>query len=64
MQSTEENISNAKRQPVYWFVVLEAAIERGDYQVAADAARELRAMGIEVRYLRNLCGREGKPCPR
>ena len=36
--------------PLWWFSRLEAAIERGDFQTAADAQRELERLGVTVRY--------------
>ena len=35
--------------PIYWFVLLQGAVERGDLEAAAIAQRELRRLGIEVR---------------
>ena len=37
-------------QPVYWFVLWESAIERGNYTDAEQAARELRRLGIRVSW--------------
>src|SRR5262249_50721067 len=36
--------------PLLWFSRLEAAIERGDYQGAAHAQRELERLGVTVQY--------------
>jgi hypothetical protein len=36
--------------PLWWFSRLDAALERGDYRAAAEAQRELRRLGVEVRY--------------
>ena len=36
--------------PTAWFVVLEQAREAGDFERAARAQRELRRLGVEVRY--------------
>jgi hypothetical protein len=36
--------------PVWWFVRLEAAVERGDHQAAARAQRELERLGVRVAY--------------
>jgi hypothetical protein len=38
--------------PVYWFLKLESAIEKGDYQAAADAQRELARLGVRVSFNR------------
>jgi hypothetical protein len=37
-------------EPIYWFAILDQAIERGDHQAAADAQRELGRLGVVVRY--------------
>ncbi len=37
-------------QPTYWFATLEIARERQDHDAAAEAIRELRRLGIRVRY--------------
>ena len=34
--------------PLWWFARLEAAIERGDLEAAANAQRELERLGIRV----------------
>jgi len=36
--------------PLWWFAQLEAAVERGDYQAAASAQRELERLGVTVQY--------------
>jgi hypothetical protein len=36
--------------PVWWFVRLEAAVERGDHAAAAEAQRELARLGVRVAY--------------
>jgi hypothetical protein len=36
--------------PLWWFARLEAAVERGDYQTAARAQRELERLGVTVQY--------------
>lgn len=41
-----------KNQPVYWFVLLDTAIARGEYEAAARAVRELRRLGVRVQYPR------------
>jgi hypothetical protein len=35
---------------LWWFATLEAAIERGDYETAARAQRELARLGVTVQY--------------
>lgn len=37
-------------EPVYWFVLWESAMERGDYLEAGRAALELRRLGIRVAW--------------
>jgi len=39
--------------PVGWFVALERARERNDFEHAANAIRQLRRHGIKVEYLPN-----------
>jgi len=41
-----------KESPVAWFFILERARECGDFERAANAQKELRRLGIEVRYRR------------
>jgi hypothetical protein len=41
---------NPRAQPVYWFVLLETAMDRGDLTGAANAQRELARLGVHVRY--------------
>jgi hypothetical protein len=36
--------------PTYWFVRLERAVEEGDHEQAAEAQRQLRRLGVEVKY--------------
>jgi hypothetical protein len=36
--------------PLWWFVRLEAAVERGDHAAAAEAQRELERLGVTVQY--------------
>lgn len=38
--------------PVYWFVVLERARADSDFQLAADAQRQLNRLGVRVSYVR------------
>jgi hypothetical protein len=37
-------------EPVYWFILWESAIERGDYRQAEQAALELRKRGVRVSW--------------
>jgi hypothetical protein len=36
--------------PTWWFVRLEAAVEQGDHEAAAEAQRELARLGVRVFY--------------
>jgi hypothetical protein len=36
--------------PLWWFVRLEAAVEEGDHEAAAEAQRELARLGVRVSY--------------
>ncbi len=47
MPSTEAEVRDS---PIYWFVVLEAARTRGDFDTAATAKRELDRLGIRLSY--------------
>jgi hypothetical protein len=42
------------QRPIYWFALLEQAIDRGDLQAAAHAQEELAKLGVRVRYGRRL----------
>jgi hypothetical protein len=41
---------SATEQPVYWFCLLEEAMDRGDLEAAAEAQRELARLGLRVAY--------------
>lgn len=53
MSAAVTNSDPVRNWPLWWFARLEAAIERGDFQTAARAQRELERLGVTVRY----CGR-------
>lgn len=38
------------REPIYWFLLLDKAINSGDLQAAAEAQRELALLGVRVAY--------------
>jgi hypothetical protein len=38
--------------PIYWFALLDKAVESGDPATAAEARRQLDRLGIRVRYRR------------
>jgi hypothetical protein len=44
--------------PLYWFALLDKAVEQGDHQAAAEAQRELARLGIRVNYGRPTPSRE------
>jgi hypothetical protein len=39
-----------RQEPTYWFAVLEISRERHDHERAAEAIRELRRLGVQVRF--------------
>ena len=39
-------------EPIYWFAILERALDRGDLDDAAHAKRELERLGVTVTYRR------------
>ena len=41
-----------RNEPTYWFAILEIARERGDFDRAAEAKRELKRLGVSVTYER------------
>ena len=50
----ESDIEKARREaeesPVAWFCVLHQARASGDFERAAQAVRELRRLGVDVKY--------------
>jgi len=57
MQTTDE-IDKARREaaesPTAWFVVLERARDTNDFERAAEALRQLKRLGVTVRFHRRL----------
>jgi hypothetical protein len=52
MSTTQTTADSEYRDsPVFWFVRLENARERNDYEQAAEAVRELRRLGMDIRFL-------------
>ena len=49
MKTPAEFHKRAMNMPAYWFVRLETAAAEGDFEQAAQAQRELRRLGYEVR---------------
>lgn len=47
----DELAGEAKDSTVYWFLALDIAHEQNDFAAAARAQRELRRLGVDVRYL-------------
>jgi hypothetical protein len=39
-----------RKEPTYWFAVLEIAREQFDFEKAAEAKRELSRLGVQVSY--------------
>lgn len=37
-------------EPLYWFAILDKAVQRGDHAAAAKAQRELGRLGVRVYY--------------
>jgi hypothetical protein len=37
-------------EPIYWFAILDKAVEQGDHAAAAQSQRELERLGVRVRY--------------
>jgi hypothetical protein len=48
-------------EPIYWFAVLDKAVEHGDHAAAAEAQRELDRLGVAVRYGRPRHGKARQP---
>jgi hypothetical protein len=50
---------DANESPTYWFAVLEIARERGDFEQAAEAKRQLERLGVRVSYRPQRKARKG-----
>jgi hypothetical protein len=37
-------------RPLYWLIILDQAVEKGDHQAAAEAQRQLARLGVRVAY--------------
>src|SRR5262245_33180920 len=59
MPSTSED-TGEEESAVYWFAMLEAAVGRGNFRLAAEAQLELEKLGVKVRYGRPRRGRPGR----
>jgi uncharacterized protein YPO0396 len=51
MQNSGEN-QGYENKPVYWFVILDSARERNDFETAAEAERQLDRLGVKVTFRR------------
>jgi hypothetical protein len=49
----------ARESPLYWFAILEMAKDRGLFERAAEAKRELERLGVHVSYRRPGNGQAG-----
>ena len=47
---TKEKLPKPLDWPVFWFAKLEKAVEDGDHEASAEAQRQLRRLGVSVRY--------------
>ena len=59
MTNTPKAEAAAQDHPIYWFVALEEAVERGDHQAAAEVYRQLARLGVRVAYGRPKAGKDG-----
>ena len=50
MNASTDHFEASLDEPLYWFVLWESAIEYGDYAEAAEAAKQLRRLGIRVSW--------------
>lgn len=50
----KDEIERARREaedsPVAWFLILERARKTGDFEAASQAAKELKRLGVTVKY--------------
>lgn len=49
--------------PEWWVAIIDRALSAGNYQAAAEAAQELRRLGVEVRYMRTAHDEEAGDAP-
>lgn len=56
--------ASVRDSPVYWFVLLELAKERGDFASAAHAKQELERLGVRITYRRRATVRPERGCAR
>jgi hypothetical protein len=58
--TTEKPARPPTEEPVYWFVRLEQALDKGDFVAAQHATDELKRLGVHVRYGRPRPGNGGE----
>lgn len=58
MPDTSSTRPPEHEEPIYWFYLLEVAINNGDFEAAARAKAELEQLGVTVTYKRRQRGRE------
>jgi hypothetical protein len=66
MKKSSEPQTPVEKSPVYWFSILDQAIEKGDLEMAAEGQRELERLGVYVEYrLRRVeCPQSTEASPR
>ena len=42
-----------RESPTFWFVIMETALRRGDFEQAAEARAQLDALGVSVKFRKN-----------
>jgi hypothetical protein len=38
------------KRPLYWLVILDQAVESGEFAIAAEAQKQLERLGVTVKY--------------
>ena len=51
MQNNREE-QDYREKLVYWFVILDSARERDDFEAAAEAKRQLERLGVRIAFRR------------
>lgn len=59
MGKTDQLPADVSSSPTYWFCILEQSRLSGNFQAAADAKRELKRLGVDVRYRLSASAAEG-----
>jgi hypothetical protein len=60
MAARDEIDAEVVDSPVYWFAILELAINHGNWEQAALAKRQLARLGVQVTHKRRPRGKEAK----